>query len=314
MKSFLILPHIKVENANAISGLVYGFPAVTHFLGYVHALSRELDDKLGVKLGGCGIICHHHQIHAYQTDKGRDYIFSLTRNPLTKEGDTSPFNEEGRIGMEVSLVIECDFTVDDFSIAEEIDERQHFEKLVYQLAIVRHLAGGTITEMAPVQFHEIPQNEEKARLQFRRITRRLLPGFVLRDRSDLFEKYLSEHKEQSSFEGLLDFYALKYRATSSQDKTVVEGAKIKWKQIPKPSDGWIVPIQSGFKAISPIYEGGKVVCVRDPHVPFRFVEPTYGLGEWVGLHRIQNVDSMIWKYQYQQDDLYICVNEINRKI
>ena len=116
MESLLILPRIKVEGANAISGLVYGFPAVTHFLGYIHALSREIDAKLGLKLGGCGIVCHDYQIHAYKNGGGGEQIFSLSRNPLTKEGQTAPFNEEGKIRMEVSLIIECGFTADEFGL------------------------------------------------------------------------------------------------------------------------------------------------------------------------------------------------------
>lgn len=74
MKSLLILPRIKVENANAISGLIYGFPAVTHFLGYVHALSRELETLHRIKLGGCGIVCHNHQIHSYKNGGGGENI------------------------------------------------------------------------------------------------------------------------------------------------------------------------------------------------------------------------------------------------
>ncbi|HHH1607741.1 TPA: type I-F CRISPR-associated protein Csy2, partial [Yersinia enterocolitica] len=39
MSYLIVLRHVQVENANAISGLTYGFPAMTHFLGYTHALS-----------------------------------------------------------------------------------------------------------------------------------------------------------------------------------------------------------------------------------------------------------------------------------
>src|SRR5690554_6212642 len=109
MKSLLSIKNIKVENANAIAGLTYGFPAVSNFLGFTHALSRALNKKLGLSLGGCAIICHQHRVQAYQPAGWGDYVFALTRNPLTKEGNTQPFNEEGRMHMEVSLLIECDF-------------------------------------------------------------------------------------------------------------------------------------------------------------------------------------------------------------
>lgn len=277
MKSLLILPHITVEGANAISGLVYGFPAVTHFLGYVHAISRELDANLGVRLGGCGIICHDHQIHAYKNGKTGERIFSLTRNPLTKEGNTSPFNEEGRVRMEVSLVIECDFTSDDFSIGDGFEKIQNFEKLVDQLAVKRHLAGGAIKEMAPAKFHEFSQDEIKARIELRQILRRLLPGFILRDRSDIFEEYLSKNPSLDPLEALLDFYTLKYRAIPPLDSATAENGKVKWEQIPKPCGGWIVPIQSGYKAISPIYEGEKWLVPVIPLFLFDLLSPSMGL-------------------------------------
>ena len=60
MKSLLILKNINVENANTIAGLTYGFPAITHFLGFVHALSRKLHQKSRVGLGGCAVIYHQH--------------------------------------------------------------------------------------------------------------------------------------------------------------------------------------------------------------------------------------------------------------
>jgi CRISPR-associated protein Csy2 len=317
MKSLLILPHIKVENANAISGLVYGFPAVTHFLGYVHALSRELklDPRLGVKLGGCGIICHDYQVQAYKGGGGGEYVFSLTRNPLTKEGDTAPFNEEGKMRMEVSLVIECDFTSDDFDFGtgDNNENAQKFTELVSQLAVIRRLAGGYITSMLPARFYEIPQIEEEAEFLFRRILRRLLPGFVLCDRSNIFKQYLSANPGLSPLEGMLNLYTLKVKAISTSGAGATEGGKIKWEQISKPLGGWLVPIQSGYKSISPLYESGKVANARDSSVPFCFVEPIYGLAEWMGLHRIRNIEAMIWRYQHDKD-FYTCSNAINNKI
>ena len=44
MSYLLLLPHIRIENANAVAGLTWGFPAITHFLGYVHALSRRVSE------------------------------------------------------------------------------------------------------------------------------------------------------------------------------------------------------------------------------------------------------------------------------
>ena len=40
--ALVLLPHLKVQNANAISGpLTWGFPSPTAFAGFVHALERK---------------------------------------------------------------------------------------------------------------------------------------------------------------------------------------------------------------------------------------------------------------------------------
>lgn len=216
--------------------------------------------------------------------------------------------------MEVSLVIECDFTSDnfDFGTGDNCKDIQKFCELVYSLAVVRHLAGGVITGMSPAIFHEIPQIESEAHSLFRRIFCKMLPGFVLRDKSGIFQQYLSGNPNLSTFEGLLDFCTLKSRAIPSSDD-ITESGKVKWELISKPCGGWIVPIQSGYKAISPLYDSGKVACARDPDVPFCFVEPVYGLGEWLGVHRIRNMEDIIWRYQSEKN-FYICLNKINNKI
>jgi len=43
-KRLLLLPHLKVHNANALSSpFTIGFPAMTAWLGAVHALQRKLN-------------------------------------------------------------------------------------------------------------------------------------------------------------------------------------------------------------------------------------------------------------------------------
>ncbi len=54
---------------------------MTHFLGYVHALSRKVVDEFGVSFDGCAV-SHEQHIQAYSS--GRDFS-SLTRNPLTRK-------------------------------------------------------------------------------------------------------------------------------------------------------------------------------------------------------------------------------------
>jgi len=72
MSSLIIMRKMRIENANAVAGLTWGFPAITHFLGFTHALSRQLQQSHGLSLDGCGVICHQQQVHAYSS--GWDHI------------------------------------------------------------------------------------------------------------------------------------------------------------------------------------------------------------------------------------------------
>ncbi|BFI65983.1 MULTISPECIES: type I-F CRISPR-associated protein Csy2 [Yersinia pseudotuberculosis complex] len=299
MSSLIVLHQVRVENANAIAGLTYGFPAITHFLGYSHALSRKLQFSHGLTLRGCAVICHHQQVHAYSS--GRDYVFSLTRNPLTKEAKTAAFNEEGRMHMTVSLVIECDGT-----IANGDDGANALEKHLASLCLTQRLAGGTITNIRRVKVINYPETEAATR----RLLCRLLPGFALLDRSELLAEHLNRLRQTNPqaemLDAWLDFSALKIQAIPPQSDTPVEsGAPAPWGYVGKPAAGYLVPIVTGYRAISPLYAPGEVDKTRDPHTPFRFVESLYGIGEWRGLHRITDLRQLLWGY-HQEGDNYLC--------
>jgi len=297
MSSLIILRHLRVENANTVAGLTWGFPAITHFLGFTHALSRKLMDTHNLSLDGCGVISHQQQVHAYTS--GRDYSFSLTRNPLTREAKTAAFNEEGRMHMTVSLLIKCEGMISGGE-SGAADLGKHIAQLCQRL----RLAGGIITSIAQVQVIGWPEEER----QTRRIMRRLLPGFALLDRSSLLSEHVAQlQKSQPKAEMLdawLGFASLKRKAVSTED---TPDGQVEWEYQPKPAPGFLIPLMTGYKAISPLYEPGKVLNSRDTQTPFCFTEAIYGVGEWRGLHRINNVHELLWQYHYE-DEHYLCRN------
>lgn len=293
MSSLIVLRHLKVENANAIAGLTYGFPAITHFLGFTHALSRKLQQRYGLTLENCGVVCHQQQLQAYSS--GYDKVFSLTRNPLTKEAKTAAFNEEGRLHMTVSLLMACSG-----KIANGEDGAKALENELAIMCQTQRLAGGTITDIGSVSVIAYP-NESSV---LRRLMRRLLPGFALLDRSELLQThYQSLRQTQPQAELIdawLDFAALKQQAVVDE---ATETCALRY--LPKPASGYLVPIQVGYRAISPLYAAGEVKKTRDTATPFRFAEAIYGVGEWRSLHRITDLRQMLWQYHHQ-DDSYLC--------
>src|SRR5437899_339136 len=56
-KALLVLPRLRVQNANAISSpMTWGFPAITAFTGLMTALERRLEPEAGVAFYGVGVI------------------------------------------------------------------------------------------------------------------------------------------------------------------------------------------------------------------------------------------------------------------
>lgn len=307
MSTYITLSHLQVQNANCIAGLTYGFPAITHFMGYIHALSRKLQKSHHLSLEGCAVICHQHQIHAYQPKGYGEYVFAQTRNPLTRTGAVAPIIEEGKMHLTVSLVARCEGGISggDEGIAQ-------FEQTLAELCLTQKLAGGVINALKSV-YVDSSNSEEERRALNQRMRRRLLPGFVLIDRSTYLENHWRNRQEAtpniSLFEAWLDFISLRYKAEPqlAKDEVLSNKTKADWKHVPKPEQGYLVPLMTGYKAISALHDKGSLPDTRDSGTPFRFVEAVYGLGEWKSPHRLQDIDDVLWFYQ-QKDDWYLCGN------
>lgn len=303
--AYIVFERLSVQDANCIAGFTYGFPAITHFLGFGHALSRKLSVSQQLTLQDCAVICHQHQIHAYRPKGYGDFVFAQSKNPPTtkaKAKETPPIIEEGKMNMTVSLVMACPDL--NLSRATEINA---LAQTIMNLAYQHRLAGGSIQRIAAI--HILTKDEQKL---LRTIKRLLLPGFVLMDRTDLLASHHQTLQEQQSdaelIDAWLDFSALKYQAKpklKENELEPTEETEAEWVRLEKPAKGWLVPITNGYKAISPVYPAGEVANTRDTITPVCFVEAVHSIGEWRSLHRIQQVSDMLWHYRYEQD-WYLC--------
>lgn len=293
MKHYLLLKKMDVQNANAIAGLTYGFPAITNFLGFAHALSRKLVAKMGVSLDGVAVISHKNVVHARQPSGRGDFVFALTRNPLTQQGKTAPINEEGRMSLQVSLLIE----LKGITSGDEQARQQLITELSKLVPSMR-LAGGQIIDVQDY----LPLTDEKSQLKE---LRRLMPGFALIDRRN----YLAEHflaKQQidpktTLMDAWCDFATVSYKAKPLENKSTNDNEgkpKAHWEYERKTNPGYLVPLASGYCAISECYKPGVVSNVRDNTVPVTFAEIAYTVGEWLSVHRLKNIQRGLWHYHY----------------
>ncbi|MBU3017924.1 type I-F CRISPR-associated protein Csy2 [Paraglaciecola agarilytica] len=290
VKKLLIIPHIKVHNANALSSpFTIGFPAMTAWLGAVHALQRQLNTQgIPVVFSATGVVSHDMDLQTYKGDN--DFVHSIvgTGNPLDKTGARSAFIEEARCHLDVSLVVQFDNIT--------IDERENLiDAISHLLHAKMKMAGGDIRDF------KIPfclNSEEGVPEDLIKIQRALMPGYALLERRDLMINAMKNGAD--ALDALIDYLAIHHHCETDED------GKVTWSSYRKTLDnkpaGWVVPIATGFHGIS---ELGEAKNQRDPDTPHRFAESIVTLGEFKMPHRIKSIEDILWRY-HQKDDLYLC--------
>jgi CRISPR-associated protein Csy2 len=211
MSQYLLINRIRVQGANAVSGFTWGFPAITHFLGFTHNLTRKLEKHANlsdIRLSGCAVIAHQHQVHTYGYNQ-----FIQTKNPAYQYGEESknkvgspPIIEEGKMNMTVSLLIGCEGNIG--------NRAESLRQWLHDRCLRQRLAGGTILEVGGVELFGIDDEQNKNNLRL--LIRKLLPGFILQDRSAYLKDYIGQLRQQNKgaelFDAWLDFIALKQKA------------------------------------------------------------------------------------------------------
>jgi CRISPR-associated protein Csy2 len=291
MRQFLLIPHLKLHNANAMSSpYTIGFPAMTAWLGAVHALQRNKLHSKGceVSLTKVGVSCHEFNLQTY---KGQgDFVHSIigTANPLDKGGSRPAFIEEARCHLEVSLLIECQ-NIDP-------DEKEQFLEDVQQLICSMKFASGDVLAVKKCQILQFDEDADQDR-ELKPILNKLMLGHVLVERRDLVIESMKQGKD--ALDAVLD--CLKVTHSSSVD----ENGKVIWTS-KRNAQGWLVPIAVGFQGIS---ELGIAKNQRDADTPHRFAEAVLTLGEFIMPYRIESIDQLLWQYHVDlENNLYLCQN------
>lgn len=294
MRRILLLPHIQVHNANALSSpFTIGFPAMTAWLGAVHALQRKIKAAgfENVNFTGAAVISHKFDLQTY---KGAgDYVHSIigTGNPLEKDGKRPAFIEEARCHMEVSLLIEYTGIFQD-------DAEAFLGQVSHHLNASLKIAGGDILSFKQPVLHKIEDGND---IELRQLTRKLMPGYAIIERRDLMADAMNNG--QDALEALVDYLAIHHNCEKDDNDQVT------WTSTRKTA-GWIVPIATGFHGLTDL---GPAKNQRDPKTPHRFAESVVTLGEFRMPHRINSLDEILWSYHTDlEKNLYLCQQNKNR--
>lgn len=309
MSTMLILRHIRIQNANALSSpYTIGFPAMTAWLGFTHALQRKLRDRgFAVEFDGTGVVSHN---MALQTYKGpNDFVASIigTGNPLDPKSEKDnvqnavrpSFIEEARCHLDVSLVIAV--------TGLSVDERDDFCTSVNKLLTgSMKIAGGDIFDFytpTVVNLNDTDSDEVS------RLFRSLMPGYALIERRELMQQAMESG--QDALDAMLDYLAVHHHC-HKDDKGKVTWSSAR-KSAPLPAEdiddepqptGWIVPVAVGFQGLTPLAES---LNRRDTDTPHRFAESVVTLGEFRMVYRLNSIGQLLWHYHYDEaNTLYLC--------
>lgn len=299
-KQFLILPHLKVNGANALNSLYsVGFPAMTAFLGFGHALERMVEH---LKVISVGVVVHQADFQAVYDRRFHSWAIKAKKFPLiharkpTYAGEVSSdsFQPRAYVHLDVSLILECG----DIPREARQDVKENIGSTLSHL----RLAGGTITNFQRPRFlfcdndSDIFWKDRKARCN--EALRAVMPGFALIQRNDILDDLAKEGKGDA-----LDriFYA-----TSSTSTPVEVGKDTVRYQRERHIKGWLIPLAVGFHDLSGAMTVEKQRSYDAEH---HFVEPLISLCEFRMPHRFQSIDEILWHYEYDSAQRnYLCVN------
>jgi CRISPR-associated protein Csy2 len=290
MKKILTIPRLRIHNANALSSpYTIGFPAMTAWLGFMHALQRKLNSIFSdLEFNGIAVVSHDFHLHTYKGESDFDYSIISTSNPLKKNGGRPSTIEEARCDLTVSMVIE-------YSGIDQDEAQEMLEKITPLLYCMKITSGDVLSFKQPFLNKVTDESETK------QLMTKLMPGFCIIDRNSLIVK--SMEQGQDSMDALLDYL----KNTTHCEKTSITNKnkeeKNNWTQSRKQK-GWLVPIAVGFQGITDLVNVAKQ---REPLVKHKFAESVVTLGEFVMPFRINDLDNILWHYHADlKNNIYLC--------
>ena len=305
MSNYLVISHLRVRNANALSSPIsIGVPSVTAFLGATHKLQRYLNDNGydSAKITGTGIVVHDADLRTFSSVKKFESLIESGK-PLTRKGERPSGIPDPKIDLVVSLI--CDIEDENFEI---YDEEDFINKVDAALSTEIRIAGGDILPPRMKGGKTASSFIEAGRIKYfqgktadntsdlKGIKRLLTPGYALTERRDLLMQEMEKGKDP--VEAIVDYLAVHHECVKDDMGTV------EWSRKRKVA-GWLVPISVGYQGVS---KPEKVTNQRDENYLHVFGENLITLGEYKIINSVNNFNTIIWRYKTDLNkQLYLCM-------
>ncbi|EKA5635856.1 type I-F CRISPR-associated protein Csy2 [Vibrio navarrensis] len=278
MSTLLVLPKLNVQKANAHSSSIsVGFPAMTGFFGFVHALERHINQTgRHVKMPRFGVAVYDVVNHRHREPADRFYSLKDVGKPLKADGGRQSTVEFATCDITITLAIEIETELDEVDLVTIVQQLLHSKM---------RLCGGDIIGFNKPWVCDISTDEK-----FRWFKRILMPAQIMTSRHSL----LLEHSKQTqdSLESILSLLSVHYSATGEGDNIQWQGAKIE--------AGWLVPIGVGYYALSDVKAASNMLHTRDNVTPHCFVESLISIGEFKLSYRLNSIDELLWSATYDE--------------
>lgn len=277
----IVIPKIEIRNATAMASWgVVGFPSMTGWLGAMHKLQRNLNSKgyPSFRVDATGVVVNKFNLRAYR-GRGEPYWAIIgRREPLDHRGKIPGFKQDPTCDITASIII-------DVSGWEEHEIDDLLFDMETELMKIRVASGDTMVTRSPIAFND------HGELEIRDSVRSLvMPGYAIIERRDLVQKAMVDG--QDPLDAVIDY--LKIYHLYDPDGWYSHRKDV----------GWIVPISTGYHAIS---DYDVLPSQRDPDVLHRFAEGVTTLGQFVMPWRLAKTEDMLWHYAVE-NNLYICKN------
>ena len=289
---YILVSNLKIEGANAASSnITIGFPAITAWMGMVHAWERKLWQMVpGIipsAFEAVGVSCRKFNLQTYKDKMSWIATIPNRRKPMEYRNSKyahAAIIDEPKADMTVDLILSL-----------KAYENQDYEGIIENLPDViaqSRAVGGYIVSTPDILIIDVEDDKDLEEMN-RRFIAKMMPGFALISRSDLLE-------EDSSLDRMLDILSVQTSQITDENGNTYMTPPI------RNTSGWIVPIVTGFRRLSePTKPIKNERAIRFKHC---FVEPAITLGEFKMVNQIKDIRNILWYYSHT-DFKYHCLNE-----